>query len=190
MSGNKQLIIDRAAGIHPARFYLTVAWSAPREEGSWWVMLTQERREATVWTIDSVPHGEPFQVTISTKIGSTRPVYLTAIGNSETGAVTCLEEQGHAVIVDTVNEEHARWFQHYSVTETEGQIFCLAQGPAQGCALTGLCFPGMNLLHDGPRDWRSVPDRHGVMVRSTSTTPVPDCHVLWNLLPQKREVSG
>ena len=117
-------------------------------------------------------------------------MYLTAIRNSETGAVTCLEEQGHAVIGDAVNAEEARWFLHGSVSETEDQIFRLAQGPAQGCALTGLCFPGMNLMHGGPRDWRPVPGRHGVMVRPTSTTPVPDCHVQWNLLPQKREVSG
>ena len=66
-------------------FYLAVAWSPPREEGSWWVTLTQERREAIVWTIDSVLHGEPFQVTISTKLGGTRTVYLTSIVNSETG---------------------------------------------------------------------------------------------------------
>ena len=182
MPGNKQFIIERVAGIAPAHCYLTVAWPQPRVEGSWWVMLTQERREATVWTIDSVPHGEPFQVTISTEVGGPRPVYLTAIGNSETGAVTCLEEQGHAVIV-AVNEEHARWFQHYSVTETEGQIFRLAQGPARGYALTGLCFPGIDLLHDGPRDWRPVSGRHSIMVRPTSTTPVLDCHGLWNLLP-------
>ena len=112
-SGNKQFILERAAGSHPARFYLTVKWSPPREkEGSWYVMLTQERREATVWTIDSVAHGEPCQVTISTTLGGTRTVYLTAIGNSESGAVACLEEQGRAVIVDTVNAEEARWFQH------------------------------------------------------------------------------
>ena len=187
MSGNKQFILQRTAGIHPDTFYLTVKWSPPREkEGSWWVMLTPKRREATVWTIESFPHGEPGQVTISTTLGGASTLYLTALGNSESGAVTCWEEEGHTVIVDTVNAEEARWFQHGSVSATEDQIFRLAQGPAQGCALTGLRFPGTNLLHVGPRP---VPDLQDVIVRPTSTTPVPDCHVQWNLVPQKREVS-
>ena len=109
MSGNKQFILQRAPSIHPDTFYLTVKWSPPREkEGSWWVMLTPKRRETTVWTIESFPHGEPGQVTISTTLGGASTLDLTAPGNSESGAVTCLEEQGHAVIVDTVNEEHAR----------------------------------------------------------------------------------
>ncbi len=97
-----------------------MAWTEQRQQHSWWVILTEERRKAAVWIIETVPNGEPNQVTISTEVGGPRPVYLTAIGNSETGAETCSEEQGHAVIVDTVNEEHASWFQHHSVTETEG----------------------------------------------------------------------
>ncbi len=84
MSGNKQFILQRAAGIHPDTFYLTVKWSPPREkEGSWWVMLTPERRQATVWTIESFPHGEPCQVTISTTLGGASTLYLTALGTWE-----------------------------------------------------------------------------------------------------------
>ena len=168
--------------------YLCVTWSQERKADSWWVRLSLHRRGATLWSVEELPEC-PHHVTISTDIGGSKRAYLTAIGDSKEGAETCLEEDAFAVMVDKVDESHARWVQHTAPTEKKGKIFRVAQGPVTGYALTGLCFPGMNLLNGGPAQWRPVPCPNSVIVKPTSTTPEVDCYVLWTLIPVKRGVA-
>ena len=102
--------------------YLGVTFSNQRKADSWWVSLSLHRRDATVWTVEAFPEC-PHHVMISTVMGGSKRVYLTAIGDSKGGTETCLEEDSVAVMVDKGDEDHARWVQHAALTQKDCQIF-------------------------------------------------------------------
>ena len=96
--------------------YLGVTFSNQRKADSWWVSLSLHRRDATVWTVEAVPEC-PHHVTISTDVGGSKRVYLTAIGDSKEGAETCLEEDSFCSDGGQSRQNDARWVQR--TTETE-----------------------------------------------------------------------
>ena len=99
---------------------------------------------------------------------------------------TCLDEDSFAVIMDNVDESHARWVQHTARTEKGSNIFHMAQGPVTGYALTGLCFPDINLLNGQRAQWRPVTGPNSVIVKPTCTKPEVDYHVVWTMIQVKR----
>ncbi len=107
MAKPQQCILAREEGVDRWS-YLGITWSQERKVYSWWVSLSLHRRDATVWTIEAIPKC-PHHVTISTFIGGTKRVYLTAIGDLKEGTEPCLEEDSCAVMVDKGDEDPARW---------------------------------------------------------------------------------
>ena len=184
MAYRQQCILAREEGMDRCS-YLGVTFSNQRKADSWWVSLSLHRRDATVWTVEAFPECL-HHVTISTDMGGSKRVYLTPIGDSKEGAETCLEEDAFAVMVDKVDKIEARWVQHAADTEKGGKIFRIAQGPRTGCALTGLCFPDIDLLNGQRAQWRPVTGPNSVIVKPTCTKPEVDGHVVWTMIQVKR----
>ena len=146
MACREQCILAREEGLYRCS-YLGITFTDQRKADSWWVRLSLHRRDATVWTVEELPEC-PHHVTISTDIGGSKRVYLTAIADSKEGAETCLEEDAFAVMVDKVDKIEARWVQHRADTEKGGKAF-----PHRTRSSHRICFDRPLLSWHEPAAW-------------------------------------